>query len=103
MSKSADSSSSLAKVPKIETLNRNIRRWRQKQRNNSTSMPTRRFGYNIPLIYQLIDGKKFLSYDSGKKDEERILIFATENGLVQLGWETVHLSVVRLFSCIKCT
>ena len=68
-------------LPPMSTLRRNIRYQRQ-ERNLP---PTPFHQQNIPALphdYQITaDGNQFLVHDSGFGDEERILIFASQQGL----------------------
>lgn len=73
-----------AALPSTAALSRNIRRWRQKERR-APAIPTSRTGFDIPAEYCNLDGgKQFLRYDSGSDDNERILIFSTDQGLDDL-------------------
>ena len=68
-------------LPPMITLRRNIRY--QRQERNLPPTPFHR--QNIPVLphdYQITaDGDQFLVHDSGFGDEERILIFASQQGL----------------------
>ena len=74
----------VAELPSAVNLSRNIRRWRQKE-NKAPSIPQTRHGYLTPEDYvKLNNGSLFLQYDSGEDDLERILVFASEDGLRDL-------------------
>ena len=75
---------SLAVMPTSATLYRNIRRWRQLE-SSVPPIPQERTGFVIPNEYcNLETGDLFLQYDSGSEDRNRILIFATCEGLDNL-------------------
>ena len=75
---------SLSKLPSFSSMGRNIRRWRQKA-HNAPPIPRQINNFEIPEFYCfLATGEKFLAFDSGIDDENRILIFATDNGLEDL-------------------
>ncbi|XP_068205394.1 uncharacterized protein [Palaemon carinicauda] len=75
---------SRAEVQNVQHLSRNVRRWRQ-QTISAPVIPRERIGFCIPTNFQnLSSGEKFLQYDSGAEDHNRILIFATEVGLDHL-------------------
>ncbi|CAI9724491.1 Hypothetical predicted protein [Octopus vulgaris] len=66
-------------------LSRNIRGWRQKK-SQAPLIPTGRSGYIIPEEYRFLEnGEKFLLYDSGEDNPERLLVFGTQVGLDDLG------------------
>lgn len=74
----------IAELPCPSNISRNIRRWRQKE-NKSPPIPQVRHGYLIPEDYaKLSTGSLFLQYDSGEDDLERILVFASADGLSDL-------------------
>ena len=74
----------VSQMPNTSNISRNIRKWRQNL-SNFPSVPCRRTGYAIPLDFTVIDGgKSFLQYDSGIDDQDRILIFASDDGLQDL-------------------
>ena len=68
----------------LSSMGRNVRRWRQKAQN-APPIPQQRNNFEIPESYCfLVTGKKFLAFDSGINDENRILIFVMEDGLEDL-------------------
>ena len=71
-------------MPSTSTLSRNIRRWRQKE-EKAPPIPKTRIGYVIPEEFACLqNGERFLLYDSGMEDENRMLIFGTIAGLHDL-------------------
>jgi hypothetical protein len=73
-----------AQFPPLYTLSRNIRRWRQIE-ENAPPVPQERHGYVIPEEFQFLqNGEQFLQFDSGQDDKNRILIFASNEGLNDL-------------------
>jgi hypothetical protein len=78
----------MSEFPKGSLLSRNIRKWRNTN-NSAQCNPSSRMNYEIPESYKYIilaekDRELFLQIDSGKEDENRILIFATNSGLDDL-------------------
>ncbi|XP_076069967.1 uncharacterized protein LOC143041794 [Oratosquilla oratoria] len=70
----------ISELPSVSSLSRSIRRWRQVE-DNVPPIPQVRHGYLIPDQYCYLDnGLKWLQFDSGEHDTERILIFATDSG-----------------------
>ncbi|XP_068232140.1 uncharacterized protein [Palaemon carinicauda] len=68
----------------VQHLSRNVRRWRQ-QTISAQAIHREKIGFCIPTNFQHLSfGEKFLQYDSGAEDHNRILIFATEVGLDHL-------------------
>ena len=81
---SGEDEHALSQMPSTSQLSRNIRRWRQGE-DNAPATPQERFGYEIPESYRSLDsGEQFLQFDSGAEDRERILIFASAQGLREL-------------------
>ena len=81
------SEESQAVLPKLDHLRRNIHNW---QTESLPSLPTSRTGFEIPAEYQQIECKtgdgevisqKFLQYDSGQDDPDRILVFGTDRAV----------------------
>ena len=73
-----------ASMTSINTLSRKIRRWRAEE-ESAPPVPTSRTGYTIPDEYRkLADDKNFLQYDSGEHDSDRILVFASDEGILSL-------------------
>ena len=71
------SGETLAKLPKLDTLRRCIRRQRQEQ-GRYPPIPNGP-NFNIPQEYAIIGEEQFLQYDNGRED--RILIFGTRDSL----------------------
>ena len=69
------------KLPGVDSVRRNIRRFRQKAGNPLPVPQTRQdIPYPLPERYRMTNnGEEFLLYDSN--DEERILLFGTAQGL----------------------
>ena len=73
--------STLAALPSRRTLSRRIQRARRKL-NPTPPIPVQRSGFGIPEQYtKLPSGLRFLQYDSGADDADRILIFASDENL----------------------
>lgn len=73
-----------AHLSNLDNMSRNVRRWRQRELK-FPPIPSSRTGYDIPDQFKQLDnGAQFLQYDSGREDESRILIFATNDGLNDL-------------------
>lgn len=71
----------LAALPARPTIARRIQRARRRV-NPSPPNPTSRTGFEIPQKYTVTsDGRRFLMYDSGLEDADRILIFSTDENL----------------------
>ncbi|XP_076069722.1 uncharacterized protein LOC143041600 [Oratosquilla oratoria] len=71
----------ISELPSVSSLSRSIRRWRQVE-DNVPPIPQVRHGYLIPDQYCYLDnGLKWLQFDSGEHNAERILIFATDSGI----------------------
>ena len=67
-------------LPSRQSLCRRIQRARRRA-NPTPPVPTARSGYDIPDHYcRTVDGRQFLTHDSGKDDPNRILVFCTEEG-----------------------
>ena len=65
----------------MRTIRRAIRRIR-KTENQPHPLPQDRASFEIPEKYiNLPSGERFLAYDSGVGDANRMLIFATDRGL----------------------
>ena len=72
------------KLPGINIMSRNIRKWRSKAINAPT-IPETRTGFTIPQAISVYpDGSKFVVYDSGPTDPNSILIFSSDYGLKEL-------------------
>ncbi|XP_066947100.1 uncharacterized protein [Macrobrachium rosenbergii] len=85
----------IAELPCPSNISRNIRRWRQKE-NKSPPIPQVRHGYLIPEDYaKLSTGSLFLQYDSGEDDLDRILVFASADGLSDLKKFKVRADLVQ--------
>ena len=70
-----------ANLPSLETLRRNVRHSRQ-DRNMPPAPAHREDIPDLPLAYRTTtNGDLFLVYDSGAGDEERILVFASQDAL----------------------
>ena len=75
---------SLAHVPSTSTMSRYVRQWRQ-DAQQAPPIPQTRTGYVVPEEYtKLESGEMFLQHDSGIEDENRILVFASAQGLRDL-------------------
>lgn len=71
----------LASLPSRRTLSRRIQRARRKL-NPTPPIPVMRSGFEIPEQYtKTTSGIRFLQYDSGIDDAERILIFSSDENL----------------------
>lgn len=71
----------LAALPSRRTLSRRIQRARRKL-NPTPTIPVQRNGFEIPDQYtKLSTGLRFMQYDSGADDADRILIFASDENL----------------------
>ena len=67
----------LSQLPSVSTISRSVQKWRQKKAN-FPAVPMSRTGYAIPQEFTVLDsGERFLQYDSGLNDENRMLIFVT--------------------------
>ncbi len=74
----------LSHAPTLPNICRNIRRWKSVV-SNYPPTPSKRTEFTIPYKYSHFDNdSKFLQYDSGPNDEERILIFASGQALEHL-------------------
>lgn len=68
----------LASLPSKSTISRRIQRARRRV-NPCPPIPTARNGFSIPDSYTITtDGRRFLMYDSGVDDHERILIYSSD-------------------------
>ena len=73
-----------AELRNVQHLSRNVRNWKQ-QTLCTPPIPSERTGFVIPPEFQNLDsGEKFLQYDSGSNDENRILLFITDDGIRDL-------------------
>ena len=71
----------LAALPSRPTLTRRIQRARRRA-NPIPPLPTARHGCEIPAEYTTTsNGRRFLMFDSGTDDHDRILIFSTDDSL----------------------
>ena len=71
----------LLELPSISSISHSIRHWRQVE-DSSPPIPQERHGYSIPDQYCSTDSCfKFLQFDSGEHDTERIFLFATDSGI----------------------
>ncbi|XP_068219660.1 uncharacterized protein pre-mod(mdg4)-N [Palaemon carinicauda] len=69
----------ISELPSVSSLSRSIRRWRQVE-DDVPPIPQERHGYLIPDQYCYLDNcLKWLQFDSGEHDTERILIFSTDS------------------------
>ena len=69
--------------PNLTTQARVIRYQRNKK-DPTPPNPQDRTGFDIPDEFSTLEGGAFLQWDSGKDDQKRILIFASDNGLHDL-------------------
>ncbi|KAK8401049.1 hypothetical protein O3P69_002673 [Scylla paramamosain] len=75
---------SLAHVLSTSTMSRYVRQWRQ-DAQQAPPIPQTRTGYVIPEEYTKLDRERcFLQHDSGTEDDNRILVFASAQGLRDL-------------------
>jgi hypothetical protein len=75
------SKNTLAALPSRRTLSRRMQRARRKL-NPTPPIPVQRNGFDIPDQYsKLASGLRYLQYDSGADDADRILIFASDDNL----------------------
>jgi hypothetical protein len=75
------SENTMAALPSRRTLARRIQRARRKL-NPTPPLPVQRNGFDIPDQYtKTISGFRFLQCDSGRDDNDRILIFASDENL----------------------
>ena len=73
-----------AQLPSIPVLARTLHKHR-KIVDSIPTLPSTRHGFEIPESFRnLSNGEKFLQFDSGSQDTNRILIFATDSGLSDL-------------------
>lgn len=73
-----------AQMPFVRTISRSIRKKRQVQREDPP-IPAKLSDFEVPEnIQKLPSGENFLLCDTGKDDENRILIFGTQKGLKKL-------------------
>ena len=73
-----------SKLPSMSTISRSVQNWRHNS-SGIPALPASRTGLEIPAQFRYLqNGSRFLAYDSGIDDSERILIFATECGLAEL-------------------
>ena len=73
-----------AELPNLQHVSRNVRHWKQ-ETSCTPPIPSERRGFVIPSEFQnLNSGEKFLQYDSGVDDENRILLFITNDGIEDL-------------------
>lgn len=71
-------------MPTISNMSRTVRRWRSKM-SQAPPIPKARNGYVIPEELKFRENReKFLLFDSGEDDVNRILIFGTESNLDDL-------------------
>lgn len=78
-----------SKLQNVSSLSRSIQSWRRTTLG-IPALPTSRTGYEIPDAYKYLpDGSLFLAFDSGVEDSDRILIFATEEGLNDLSTNNI--------------
>ena len=67
----------MALMTSTTRISRNISFWRQAT-VSAPPIPQTRVGYEIPDEYKFLDSSElFLQFDSGKSDEDRLLMFAT--------------------------
>ena len=72
----------LADLPKVPAMKRKILRHRENK--NAPKNPEKKTGFKIPEEYEKYLEEHFLRVDTGEDDPERILIFATDQGLMDL-------------------
>ena len=73
-----------AELPNLQHVSRNVRHWKQ-ETSCTPPIPSERRGFVIPSEFQSLNsGEKFLQYDSGVDDENRILLFITNDGIEDL-------------------
>ena len=71
----------LAALPSRATISRRIQRARRRL-NPCPAIPTARHGFVVPVVYSTTtDGRRFLMYDSGIDDNDRLLIYSTDENL----------------------
>ena len=74
-------STSKTEITNVKHLSRSVRKWKAENRHHP-EIPTAVTGFYIPLNFSNTNsGDKFLQFDSGREDQNRILIFATNEGL----------------------
>ena len=73
--------SEMAALPKMANMRRNVNNWRS---GDVPAAPTSRCGFEIPEKYATFNGKKFLIFDSGIDDPDRMLVFGTPDGIQDL-------------------
>ena len=72
-------------LPRLQTVSRSITNWRNKA-FGAPPLPLHRTGFQVPDSFKYLEsGDLFLQCDTGCNDEKRILIFASNEGLQQLG------------------
>ncbi|CAG0893219.1 unnamed protein product [Darwinula stevensoni] len=70
-----------SQLPSMKNISRTIQRKREKNSNNP-DLPQSHIGFEIPDAFKVTSkGTKFLLFDSGKNDSNRILIFCAERNL----------------------
>ena len=72
----------LDSLPQTVSMKRLVQRARKKE--NVPKNPEKRTGFLIDEKYSNYCGKPFLRYDSGMDDDDRILIFVTDEGIKDL-------------------
>jgi hypothetical protein len=78
----------LAALPSRAAMSRRIQRVRRRL-NPCPPLPTSRHGFVVPTIYSTTsDGRRFLMYDSGSDDHDRILIYSTDENLDAMASKT---------------
>lgn len=78
----------LAALPSRATMARRIQRVRRRL-NPSPPLPTARHGFVVPTTYSTTtDGRRFLMFDSGVDDHNRILIYSTDENLDAMASKT---------------
>ena len=83
-------------LPGLNVMSRNIRKWRNRV-VNAPAIPQNRTGFLIPeSISKFPDNSKFLVYDSGVNDPDRILIFSSNYALKALA-STPHIATDGTF------
>ena len=76
-------STAKASLPTLNVIRESVR-CRRRKVNNLPINPISRCDFEIPVEYKTIEGSKFLQYDSGINEMNRILIFASEKALEDL-------------------
>ena len=74
-------STSKVEITNVKHLSRSVRKWKAEDRHHP-EIPTTATDFDISLNFSTTNsGDKFLQFDSGREDQNRILICATNEGL----------------------